>query len=119
MRSRADSPNSPSSLTRPIRSGIFDVVAARSSENNLVAITTDDLSAFHNFALARISSGAAQNLHELVDIWEIEHPAPELHAQNVAAVQAAILDMQNGDTGRPAGQVLEELRAEFTRRRDS
>ena len=76
-----------------------------------MAITTDDLSAFHNFAQARIASGDAQSLHELVDIWEIEHPAPELHAQNVAAVQAAIRDMQNGDTGRPAGQVLEELRA--------
>jgi hypothetical protein len=83
-----------------------------------VAITTDDLGAFHHFALARLASRGAESLHELVDIWEIEHPTRELHAQNVAAVQAAIRDMQQGDTGRPAAIVLNELRGELAGRRN-
>jgi hypothetical protein len=87
-------------------------------EKRLVAITAGDLIAFHQFAQARLASRGAESLYELVDIWEIEHPTPELHAQNVAAVQAAIRDMKNGDSGRPAGTVLEELRAELAGRRD-
>ena len=83
-----------------------------------MAITSDDLNAFHDFAAARLAIGGAESLHELVDVWEAEHPAPELHAQNVAAVRAAIRDMENGDTGRPAGRVLEEMRAELAGRRD-
>jgi hypothetical protein len=43
----------------------------------------------------------------------MEHATPELHAQNVAAVQAAIRDMENGDTGQPAKKVIEELRDEL------
>ena len=83
-----------------------------------MAITSDDLNAFHHFAEARLTSDGAESLQELVDIWEIEHPTPELHAQNVAAVRAAIRDMENGDTGRPAGKVLEELRTELAGRRN-
>ena len=82
-----------------------------------MAITKDDLDAFHQFAEATLASRDAESLHELVDIWEIEHASPELHAQNVAAVQAAIRDMQNGDTGRPARNVIEELRSELAGRR--
>jgi hypothetical protein len=83
-----------------------------------MAITKDDLDAFHQFAAARLTSGGADSLQELVDIWESEHPTPELRAENVAAVQAAIRDMQNGDTGRPAELVLQELRAELSGRCD-
>jgi hypothetical protein len=100
-------------LTHQNRSGIVERVAICCSEKSLMAITTDDLCAFYHFAQAMLASGGAQSLHELVDIWEIEHSTPELHAQNVAAVQAAIRDMQNGDTGRPGANVLDELRAEL------
>lgn len=75
-----------------------------------MSITSDDLNAFHHFAAARLASRSAESLHELVDLWEIEHPAREVHAENVAAVQAAIRDMKNGDRGRPAGEAVEELR---------
>jgi hypothetical protein len=47
----------------------------------------------------------------------MEHPSPEVYAQDVAAIRAAIRDMENGDRGRPAGQVVEELRGELDRRR--
>lgn len=83
-----------------------------------MAISNDELNAFHRFAQARLTNDGAENLHELVDLWEIEHPAQELHAQNVAAVKAAIRDMENGDAGRPATMVLAELRAELAERRD-
>lgn len=82
-----------------------------------MAVTNDDLNAFHDFAAARLASGGAENLHELVDIWEIENTSPELRAQNMAAIQAAIRDMENGDSGRPAKIVIEELRNELANRR--
>jgi hypothetical protein len=78
-----------------------------------MAITKDDLDACHQFAEAKLASRGAESLYELVDIWEMEHRAPELRAQNVAAVQAAIRDMENGDIGRPAEKVVEELRSEL------
>lgn len=81
-----------------------------------MAVTKNDLDAFHRFAEAKLASRCAESLHELVDIWEIESPTPQLHADNVAAVRAAVDDMQNGDTGRPAQQVVEELRTELAGR---
>jgi hypothetical protein len=81
-----------------------------------VAITCDDLNSFHRFAEARLPSAAVENLHQLVDLWEIEHPTPEVHAENLAAVRAAIRDMQSGDAGRPAKKIVQELRAEIARR---
>lgn len=82
-----------------------------------MAITSDDLNAFHDFAAARIAHSGVESLHELVELWELEHPSAALHSQNVAAVQAAIRDMENGDAGRPAGAVLDEMRAELAGRR--
>jgi len=81
-----------------------------------MAITNDDLNSFHHFAQARLTSDGAESLHELVDLWEISCPASELHAQNVAAVRAAIRDMENGDRGRPAAAILKEMRAELAGR---
>jgi hypothetical protein len=81
-----------------------------------MAITTDDLQAFHRFAQERLTNDGAESLQELVDLWETEHPKPDAHAQNVAAVRAALRDMENGDQGRPAELLLEELRAELASR---
>jgi hypothetical protein len=81
-----------------------------------MAITSDDLQAFHQFAQERLTSDGAESLQELVDLWEIEHPKPDVHAQNVVAVRAALRDMENGDEGRPANQLIEELRAELASR---
>ena len=83
-----------------------------------MAVSGDDLSAFHDFAAAKIASRGAESLQELVELWEIEHPTPERQAHDIAAIQAAIRDMENGDTGRPARKVVGELRAELARRSD-
>lgn len=82
-----------------------------------MSVTTDDLNAFHRFAQERLTSDGADNLHELVEMWEMEHFSAEMHAEDVAAVRAAIRDMESGDRGRPAGKVIEEMRAELAQRR--
>jgi hypothetical protein len=82
-----------------------------------MAITSDDLNAFHTFAVARLATGGAESLQELVELWEHEHPSFVRDADDMAAVRAAIRDMENGDTGRPARVVLDELRAELAGRR--
>jgi hypothetical protein len=86
-------------------------------EGRHMAITRDDLAAFHHFAETAIASRDADSLHELVDIWEAEHPTAEIHSQNVSAVRAAIRDMELGDSGQPAQNVVDELRLELASRR--
>jgi hypothetical protein len=87
------------------------------AETTRMAITKDDLDSFHTFAEAKIARDGAESLHELVDIWEMARATPERRAHDVAAVQAAIRDLQNGDKGRPARQVIDELRAEISAQR--
>lgn len=83
-----------------------------------MAVTKNDLDAFHQFAEAKLATDGAESLQELFDVWEAEHPAPDTHARNVAAVRAAIQDMDAGDLGRPADRVLDEVRAELAGRRN-
>jgi hypothetical protein len=96
----------------------MDIVESKqlAAEKHLMAITKEVLNAFHQFAEDWLANRGAESLQELVDMWELEHPTPELHQQNVAAVQAAIRDMENGDRGRPATKVVQELRTEFAAR---
>lgn len=82
-----------------------------------MSVTSDDLNAFHRFAVTTIADRGAGSLQELVDLWEIENPDSQLHVENVAAVRAALRDMENGDTGRPAHLVIDEMRAELTLRK--
>jgi hypothetical protein len=81
-----------------------------------MAITSDDLNAFHRFAIAHVATSFADTLQELVVLWEGTHQVAQTRAQNIAAVQAAIRDMDNGDQGRPAAELLQELRAELAGR---
>jgi hypothetical protein len=83
-----------------------------------MAVTPDDLNAFHQFAEATLATRGADSLRELFDIWEIEHPSPIVRDQNLTAIRSAIRDMENGDAGRPATKVIEELRSELDDRRD-
>jgi hypothetical protein len=83
-----------------------------------MAITRDELNAFHQFAEATLANRGAESLRELFDIWEIEHPSPVARDQNLAAIRSAIRDMEHGDAGRPAEMVVDELRAEIHGRRD-
>jgi hypothetical protein len=62
-------------------------------------ITQSDLNAFHQYAGQKLAARGVESLHELVDLWDIEHPIAKLSADNGAAIQAAIRDMAEGDRG--------------------
>jgi len=79
-----------------------------------MSTTEQDLKSFHAFAQQHISNSVADlSLDELFDLWRDENPSDALHAENVAAVAAAIDDFQNGDRGTPAGGHSAALRREF------
>jgi hypothetical protein len=76
--------------------------------------TGRDLQQFNEFARQRLRVGDEQpSLVELMDLWQIEHPSDAQHAENVAAMNAAIADFKNGDRGRLAGSLSQELRQQL------
>ena len=77
-----------------------------------MATAEDDLQQFNQFVRQRLSSTdrADVSLAELMEEWQLQHPTDKQHAENVAAVQAAIEDFKSGDRGRPAGELTQELR---------
>ena len=56
---------------------------------------------------------AELQLPELFDLWLLQNPKADDHAENVAAVNASINDYLNGERGTPAGEHSRELREEF------
>lgn len=79
-----------------------------------MATTEEELRGFTEFARERLSNGGLDlSLDELFDLWRSENPSDELDAENVAAVNVAIRDFQNGDRGTPAGEHSDKLRREF------
>jgi len=77
--------------------------------------TLEQIESFRQFADEYThKEGNDLSLAELVDLWEEQNSPPEEHAENVAAIQAAIDDMNNGDKGRDASEVIQELRDELS-----
>lgn len=52
-------------------------------------------------------------LDEVWSLWRIENPTDDEHTENVASVNAAVDDYKNGDRGRPAGELTQELRKQL------
>lgn len=76
-----------------------------------MATTQDDINGFAEFATEKLNNGGADlSLEQLVDLWRIENPSPEQVHEDILAVNAAIRDMENGDRGEPAENVIRELR---------
>ena len=76
--------------------------------------TQEQIDSFYRFATDRLTDGGSEkSIDELYDQWRYENLGPEELDENVAAVQAAIDDMNSGDTGRDAGEVERELRVEL------
>ena len=76
----------------------------------------EQLESFYRFATNQIAAGATgTSIDELYDRWRIEHPSSNELEANVAAVEAALDDMEAGDTGRDAHLLVRELRGEFNR----
>lgn len=79
-----------------------------------MAVSREDLDRFYQFAQGKLESGSSElNMTDLVDLWRIENPSAEEHAENVAAICEALNDMRAGDRGRPVQGVLDELRSEL------
>jgi len=74
----------------------------------------EQLDSFYRFATKQLTNGDSEkSIDELYDQWRFENRSPEELLENVAAVKSAIDDMNNGDTGRDAGEVERELREEL------
>ena len=72
-----------------------------------------ELHAFHAFLEAKLNNASAYlTPEEVLDEWRQLHPEPEDEEDDVAAIQAALDDVANGDRGIP----LEEFDREFRRR---
>lgn len=73
--------------------------------------TQDQIDNFYQFATQQISNGGAElTMAELFDLWHVQNPTAEELAESVAAVKAALADMENGDTGRPFDEFTREMR---------
>jgi hypothetical protein len=71
-----------------------------------------DLRDFHRFVGEKISNGsAALSPEEALEEWRLLHPDPSATAEDIAAIQEAIDDMENGDAGVPFDEFDKEFRA--------
>ena len=75
-----------------------------------MSISQDDLNRFHEFATQRLGDSKAEDLYELVDQWETSQLTGDQLRRNANAIQKAADDMEAGDTGRSARELLSELR---------
>ena len=76
-------------------------------------ITQAQLDSFHRFASERLAEGApAMSIHMLVDLWTSEMRSRH-QGVDVVAVREALADMEAGDRGRPAEQVIDDVSEEF------
>ena len=75
---------------------------------------TDELREFHAFLGEKLKNGSAYaSPEEALDEWRALHPDPDLFADDSVAIQQALDDMAAGDRGRPADEVIAELRAKY------
>lgn len=71
----------------------------------------DELRQFHEFVGRQLhSSNSALTPEQCLAAWRDEHPLPAGFAESVADLQAAIDEMEHGDSGVPARSYLTELR---------
>ncbi|MEZ6145371.1 MAG: hypothetical protein R3B91_08050 [Planctomycetaceae bacterium] len=76
--------------------------------------TTQELLGFSTFVKERVCVlDTEPNLDELFDHRRREHPSDELTAENIAAVKAALRDINSGDRGLLAGQLSVQLSDEY------
>ena len=84
------------------------------NEGTVAMTTKEQIDSFYRFATAQLENGGSEKtVDELYDQWRYENLTPEDIAENVAAIQLSIDDMNNGETGRDAGEVARELREEL------
>lgn len=73
--------------------------------------TQEQIDSFHQFASEHVRNGTADDsLAELFDLWRMQNPTTDELAESVAAVKAALNDMENGDEGRPFDEFADDIR---------
>jgi hypothetical protein len=73
-----------------------------------------ELEEFHAYMGERLRTAKERlSPEEVLDEWLLLHPDPQVHEENVKAIKAAIRDMEAGDRGRPAEEVLQDIRNEL------
>jgi len=76
--------------------------------------STQELQSFQKYAAARIQNGGAMlELDDLLDEWKHQNPDPQQLQEDVVAVKAALRAMESGDAGRPAEEVVREIRTKY------
>ena len=72
------------------------------------------LESFNEFVASRIKDAKTDaTIDELFDVWRLQNPTPEEHAEDLAAVKAAIEDMENGDRGIPLADHIQEMKDRY------
>jgi hypothetical protein len=73
-----------------------------------------DLRNFEEFAKNKIAnSGDTLQLDDLFEEWRLLNPLDDLKRNDLLAIKSAIRDMNNGDLGLPADEVLMEARKRY------
>lgn len=76
--------------------------------------TQKQIDSFHSFASRQLENGGRdKTIDELYDQWRFENLSPEDFEENVAAIQGAIDDMNNGDTGRYVDEAIADVRNKY------
>ena len=71
--------------------------------------TKEQIASFSNYALHEIDNGgAAMTIDELYTRWRSSHPTDIELAESVAALEEAWAELESGQTGRPAREMLRE-----------
>lgn len=76
--------------------------------------TATELAAFQHYAASRLDdAGSDLTIDELFDEWRLANPSDEELHDSSRAIAASLRDLERGETGRPAGQVLDDLRTQY------
>ena len=79
----------------------------------MAALTANELQQFYRFIGDQLEADTVDmSPEECLDLWRIQHPSPDEIADGVAAIKTALGEAQRGE-GRPAHEILAELRGEF------
>ena len=77
----------------------------------MTAVVANELESFHQFVKGKLGpSSADPSPEDVLSEWRAAHPLPDDWSESAAAVQQALTDMRAGDRGRPAEQVIAEIR---------
>lgn len=67
--------------------------------------TKEQIESFQQFASEQLDNGSVElSMPEIFDLWLVQNPGADELTDRVASVRAAIIDMENGDAGRPFGE---------------